>query len=334
MLNNQILISVIVPAYNIEKYIGKTLDSILVQTHHNLEIIVVDDGSTDKTPQIIDSYARKDERVKVIHKENSGVSDTRNKGIEASSGDYIGFVDGDDWIDPRMYEQLLKNALECHADISHCGFQMVYPSRTVQYYNTGEKRLQTGKKGVIDLISNNKIEPSIANKLFKKEIIRGLKMDTDLKINEDLLFNVWAFDRAEKAVFEDIPLYHYILRQNSAATSQLNLNKLMDPVAAAGRILSFYQNDPEVFPYALKKYISVNIAAYHLVTADKSGAFTGLDKTLRNNLKAVKKQSGKAALPFKIKLERGGILYVPPLYRAAVRILRALSGNKNQYEVK
>lgn len=334
MLNNEILISVIVPVYNIEKYIGKTLDSILAQTHSNLEIIVVDDGSTDHTPQIVDFYAEKDARIKVIHKENSGVSDTRNRGIEASKGDYIGFVDGDDWIEPQMYEHLLKNAVENQADISHCGFQMVYPSRTVQYYNTGEKRLQTGKEGVIDLLSNNKVEPSIANKLYKKEVVSGLKMDTDLKINEDLLYNIWAFDHAGKAVFEDIPLYHYILRKNSAATSGLSVHRLMDSVTAAGRILSFYQGDSEVFPYAMRKYISVNIASYHLFLADRSKKFKEQAKVLRNNLRSAKKQAGKIPLTRKIKLELNGILYIPLIYRLVSRAMRTLSGNKNQYEVK
>ena len=97
------LVSVIIPAYNIEDYIGRCLDSIISQTYKNLEIIVVDDGSRDRTGEILDNYAKKDRRIKVIHKENGGVSSARNKGIEVAEGDYIGFIDGDDLIEPEMY---------------------------------------------------------------------------------------------------------------------------------------------------------------------------------------------------------------------------------------
>ena len=115
------LVSVIIPAYNIEDYIGRCLDSIISQTYKNLEIIVVDDGSRDYTGEILDNYAKKDRRIKVIHKENGGVSSARNKGIEAAEGDYIGFIDGDDLIEPGMYKTLVDLLEEENADIAHCG---------------------------------------------------------------------------------------------------------------------------------------------------------------------------------------------------------------------
>ena len=121
------LVSVIIPAYNIEDYIGRCLDSIISQTYKNLEIIVVDDGSRDYTGEILDNYAKKDRRIKVIHKENGGVSSARNKGIEAAEGDYIGFIDGDDLIEPGMYKTLVDLLEEENADIAHCGYQMVFP---------------------------------------------------------------------------------------------------------------------------------------------------------------------------------------------------------------
>ena len=111
------LVSVIIPAYNIEDYIGRCLDSVISQTYKNLEIIVVDDGSRDHTGEILDNYAKKDRRIKVIHKENGGVSSARNKGIEAAEGDYIGFIDGDDLIEPEMYKTLVDLLEEENADI-------------------------------------------------------------------------------------------------------------------------------------------------------------------------------------------------------------------------
>lgn len=102
------LVSVIIPAYNIEDYIGRCLDSIISQTYKNLEIIVVDDGSRDRTGEILDDYVKKDPRMKVVHKKNGGVSSARNTGIDIAEGDYIGFVDGDDRIDPKLFETLVK----------------------------------------------------------------------------------------------------------------------------------------------------------------------------------------------------------------------------------
>ena len=142
------LVSVIIPAYNIEDYIGRCLDSIISQTYKNLEIIVVDDGSRDYTGEILDNYAKKDRRIKVIHKENGGVSSARNKGIEAAEGDYIGFIDGDDLIEPGMYKTLVDLLEEENADIAHCGYQMVFPDRVDYYYNTGKKKIQTKEEGL------------------------------------------------------------------------------------------------------------------------------------------------------------------------------------------
>ena len=118
-------------------YIGRCLDSILAQTHKRIEIIIVDDGSTDGTGIIIDQYASIDQRIIPIHKENGGVTSARIDGIKKASGEYLGFVDGDDYIEPEMFEKLLDNAIKYDADISHCGYQMVFPGRVEYYYNTG-----------------------------------------------------------------------------------------------------------------------------------------------------------------------------------------------------
>ena len=135
-------ISIIVPIYNIEKYLPRCLDSILAQTYKNLEVILVDDGSVDNSGMIADKYARNDQRIIVIHQVNKGVSAARNAGLDLATGDYIGFVDGDDYIEPDMYEILMRIIDEQQVDIAHCGYQMVYPSRIDYYYNTREKRTQ------------------------------------------------------------------------------------------------------------------------------------------------------------------------------------------------
>lgn len=233
-------ISIIIPAYNIEKYICTTLDSVLAQTHSNLEVIVVNDGSRDATAALIDGYADKDRRVKAIHKENGGVTSARLRGVAEASGEWIGFVDGDDYVEPQMFERLLENALAHSADISHCGYQMVFPNGRVDYYhNTGRLVRQDGIQGCRDLLSSSFVEPALVNKLYRRELFSGLAtwMDQSIRINEDLLMNYYLFLRAKASVFEDVCPYHYVLRRGSAATSRLNSHKLEDPLRVTHLIM-------------------------------------------------------------------------------------------------
>ena len=227
------LISVIIPAYNIEAYIGSTLDSVLQQTYRNLQIIVVNDGSKDRTGRIIDEYALRDERIVAIHKENGGVTEARLQGLTQAKGSYIGFVDGDDRVEQDMYERLMGNMKRHQAEISHCGYQMVFPNgRVDHYHNTGKLLVQKGTQGCADILDGSVTEPGLWNKLYRRELFEGIQewMDRSIRINEDLLMNFYLFSRAKTCVFEDVSLYHYVLRNGSAATSRLNEHKLKDPL--------------------------------------------------------------------------------------------------------
>ena len=175
------LVSVIIPAYNIEDYIGRCLDSVLSQTYKNLEIIVIDDGSSDRTGEILDDYEKKNHRMKVIHKENGGVSSARNIGIDRANGDYIGFVDGDDRVNPKLFETLVKLINGENADIAHCGYQMVFPDRVDYYYNTGKRVIQTKEQGLKDLLAGEMIEPALYNKLYKRELFENVRLNENLK---------------------------------------------------------------------------------------------------------------------------------------------------------
>lgn len=239
-------ISIIIPAYNIQNCLGAMLDSVLAQTHENLEIIVVNDGSTDRTAAVMDAYAAKDSRVRVIHKENGGVTSARLRGVAEATGTYIGFADGDDYIEPQMYERLLENLKQHDADISHCGYQMVFPSRVDYYYNTGRLVCQAGTQGCTDLLDGGFVEPALVSKLYSRELFSGLDawMDKNICINEDLLMNFYLFRQAKTAVFEDICPYHYVLRKGSAATAWLNAHKLQDPVKVLHILLEETQAVP------------------------------------------------------------------------------------------
>lgn len=226
------LISIIVPVYNIAQELPSCLDSILAQTYPNIEIVAVDDGSPDNSGEILDQYAERHKNLRVIHKENGGVTSARLRGVAEAKGEWIGFVDGDDFIEPSMYQHLLENALKYDVDISHCGYQMVFPSRVDYYYNTGKLVEQSRETGLYDLLSANFVEPGLCNKLYRRALFTDLmqKMDFSIKINEDLLMNYWLFKASRKAVFEDVCLYHYIPRMGSATSPKLSRSKLQDPL--------------------------------------------------------------------------------------------------------
>lgn len=336
MLSENYKISVIIPVYNIAEYLPQCLDSVINQTHKNLEIIVVDDGSTDNSGNVIDEYAKKDNRIVKISKNNSGVSDTRNKGIDIATGDYIGFVDGDDYIEPEMYEFLLNNALKYDADISHCGYQMVFPSHIDYYYNTGEIIIQDNKKGIIDLLEGQRIEPSPCNKLYKRDIVKDIRMPLDIRINEDYFFNVMVFANAKKSVFEDKPLYHYILRKNSATTSSINEHKIFDCEIVRERIVEYFKNDNEIYKIAVNNLLRSQINIMRNFATNKSAKiFIDRKKEIKSKIKKLYfEMKSKGILNRRAKIDCILILYCPVLFNGVYKLYNSISRVDKKYEVK
>lgn len=233
-------ISVIVPAYNTAAWLPRCLDSLLAQSHGNMEVVVVNDGSKDNTKEILDAYAGTHKNVKVIHKDNGGVTSARLRGVAEATGDWIGFVDGDDIIEPDMYAHLLENAYESGADISHCGHRVLFPDGRVEMvHGSGERKEQDHFTALRDLLDGGVIESGLCTKLFRRKLFTGLpeKMDMSIKNNEDLLMNYFLFEQAQKAVFEDVCPYHYILRQGSASYRQLHEHSIFDPIRVRQIIL-------------------------------------------------------------------------------------------------
>lgn len=233
-------ISVIVPAYNTGKWLTRCLDSLINQTYDNLEVIAVNDGSTDDTKAILDDYAREHPKVKVIHKENGGVTSARLRGVAEGSGDWIGFMDGDDQVEPDMYARLLANAQSAGAEISHCGHQVRFPDGRIEYvHNTGARKVQDHLTGLKDLLDGAVVESSLCTKLFRKELFEGLSdwMDPAIKNNEDLFMNYYLFAQANTSVYEDFCPYHYILRTGSASYNQFHEHSLFDPIRVRQKIL-------------------------------------------------------------------------------------------------
>ena len=213
-MQNDLLISVIVPAYNVEKYIARCLDSILNQTYSNLEIIVVDDGSKDDTGVIIDEYESGDARVKIIHQENRGLSGARNSGLKIATGDFIGYVDGDDTIEYGMYEKMLKACLENEAELAVCSYASVDEtgsliSDTIASSNVYVlPRIEALKTYLSDDKSYH-IYNSVWSKLFKRSIVEGIEFPEGHN-SEDIMYTAKALCNCNTCVFVDEPLYNYV----------------------------------------------------------------------------------------------------------------------------
>lgn len=331
------LISVIVPTYNIQDYIENTVNSICGQKYQNLEIILVDDGSQDNTPRILDRLSEEDNRIVVVHKENGGVTSARLEGVRVASGEWIGFVDGDDYIEPEMYQVLVDNVKKYDATIAHCGYQMVFPSRIDFYYNTGRLVEQDNKAGIKDLLEGSFIEPGLWNKLFHRSLFDNLLydnvMDMTIKNNEDLLMNYFLFKEADKSVYIDKCYYHYMIRNGSAATSELNENKLCDPIKVLKIISLDIYDDLEIQNIVENRIITtlINLATIpigkrkELIRPHKISA----KKELRSKLPQIMKNKFSLA----IKIKAVWVSICPISYEVIHRFYMRITGIDRKYDV-
>lgn len=330
-------ISVIVPTYNIESYIEKAVESICAQTYRDLEIILVNDGSSDGTPALLDKLAKKDDRIKVIHKENGGVTKARLCGVEVATGEWIGFVDGDDYIEPQMYEMLLANAKKHEADISHCGYQMVFPSRVDMYYGTGRLVEQDTRTGLKDLLEGYFVEPGLCNKLFSKKIFKSSlcdsKMDFSIKNNEDLLMNFYLFSASKKSVFEDQCPYYYMVRKDSAATGAVNSNKLMDPLKVLRIMEKETLNEQELQLIIKRRILAQLIRLVTLDTGNQREMIAKYRTKARKELQMMIPEVMKSNYSAKQKVMCIGTAYMPNIYRLIYKCYQKITGLDKKYEV-
>lgn len=209
------LISVIVPVYNVEKYLPRCIDSIILQTYKDLEIILIDDGSTDNSGKICDEYATKDKRIKVVHKQNGGVSSARNKGLEFATGQYISFIDGDDFIDEDMFEYLFNLITFSKASIARC-----------EVYGEKKSEVKTGIYNSLEGFNNCFPYIYLWNMLFTRNVISELKFDENISLAEDMKFCFEAFLKSEKIVCGDKEKYHYCVNSQGLTRKTFNVKKL------------------------------------------------------------------------------------------------------------
>lgn len=237
-------ISVIIPVYNSEQYLEKCLLSIMNQTYSDLEILCINDGSTDRSGEILSVLAQQDSRLQVITQENSGVSVARNRGLELATGEWVSFIDSDDELEQDMYETLTSLALQYDADIAHCGYRrMCLDGTHKDVMGTGNLLIQTSAEASECLIKGIYFSGGLWNKIFQRTLLSALRFDPTLTINEDVLFNVQAFKRAQTIVFWDIPKYHYFERTQSTCICTNEIIQRQNIIRAADKMLSIYEGD-------------------------------------------------------------------------------------------
>lgn len=227
MEKEQALISIIVPVYNVENYLERCMQSIWKQTYTNLEIILVDDGSTDASGSMCDEYAKKDIRIKVIHKENGGLSDARNAGLAIATGDYIGYVDSDDWIEPDMYATMYQACEENCAELAVCRYQCSYDGSKPE---TGSgKKTVFDREALLDVYIRDDEEYIIYNsvwsKLFRADLVRDMIFPKG-RNSEDIMYTTRAFCRTHKAVYIDSFFYHYVVDRVGSIMNEKQIERM------------------------------------------------------------------------------------------------------------
>lgn len=236
------LISVIVPVYNTETYLIRCLDSIVAQTYCNLEIIIINDGSSDRCPVIAEEYAKKDRRICLVHQENAGVSESRNIGMRLSHGGYLSFIDSDDFIEPDYYETLYRILHSNNADIAICNKQFIDAAVACPFpYAIPEGiTLFPGSEALTELVNDTWLRNYLCDKLFQKELFCDIEFPKD-RTFEDMAVMHKIFYRAKTIVITDEIKYNYTVRKDALSSSKTICNQYHRFLAHVERV-SFFEN--------------------------------------------------------------------------------------------
>ncbi|MCM1286168.1 MAG: glycosyltransferase [Acetobacter sp.] len=314
--NNQTLISVIIPVYNVQKYLDRCIESIINQTYTNLEIILIDDGSTDMCPQMCDEWAKKDSRIKVIHKANGGVSSARNAGLEISSGTIVHFVDSDDWIEKNAYNNLIE-----HFDSSSLLVfnAYSYDGKLTQMFDFNVSEIKGASNILTNLIKGKLGFTNCWSKLFSLDIIKkyNLLFKTNYKIGEDYYFLYEYSKHIESVKFINEPLYYYDISRTDSAMNMLSGAEYDESHCDYWQISEEIMNneicDKQVFDAAAERLIR------DLKILSLKSALLKEKKTYLNIAKRLKKYYLKGICREKYTFMDKCISFIPNIFRAVYR---------------
>ncbi len=251
---NQPLISVIVPVYKVEAYLEECVNSIRCQTYRNLEIILVDDGSPDKSGEMCDALAKEDPRIRVIHKENGGLSSARNAGLDVANGEYVSFVDSDDWISLDMYQRLMDLMQQHHAQIVAGGLQFSTGEHfNLDYPAKSDVEIFSRMDALREITRNQKCTNSFCDKLWSKWIFDAVRFPMG-ELYEDMKTIPSCLELVDTVVYDPTPTYFYRATEESITRGQFNPNKFEEAYAAKARAKYYATKHPQLYSYAIADY--------------------------------------------------------------------------------
>ena len=265
--------------YNVEKYLNRCIDSIIEQTYKKIEIILVDDGSTDSCPQICDDYEKKDNRVKVIHKQNGGLSDARNVGTDIAKGEYITYIDSDDFVTKDYCEFLYNNMIRFKADMSICKHYILFENGSKIDTGTVKIYVLNNKEAFDKLLYSDDLDVSAWSKLYKRELFRDIRYPKG-RLYEDSATTYKLIDKCINIVFESEPKYVYAIRNDSITNNTFNKSK-MDLISSTNEMCDYIERK---FP-DLKKACSRRKMYAYLSTLSQ---FVSCKKNCKENQKYFK----------------------------------------------
>ena len=305
------MISVIIPVYNTAPFLPDLFESLQAQTVKDLEIIFVNDGSTDGSGVLLDILAAQDSRIQVIHKENGGVSSARNVGLDAAVGEYITFVDSDDTLEPDLYETLLGLMEQYESKIAHCSYNRISGGTVRPVGNTGMVYVQSQVEALRELTCGNLFMGGCCNKLYARELFEGIRFDTALKLSEDELVNFQVFSRVDTIVYQDVCKYNYLDSTTSACRNTHSVRKALDHVEVAERIFLLNQHQ-ELEPALRRKKLSAYLELYKALLREPRRDRTQLLETAAQ-ISRLRREG--AAFSRKQKLMYGLMRTCPPVFR-------------------
>jgi glycosyltransferase involved in cell wall biosynthesis len=346
--HDKLRISVIVPAYNAEKTLARCVDSLLAQTHTDLEILLVDDGSTDGTAEICLAYAAQDARVRVLRKENGGVSSARNAGLAAARGELIGFTDADDYCAPHMYEELARTLTHTHADISQCDHRTVSLSFQASgeeerpAVDIGQIRRYSAGEAVKSLLAQHSFHPYaplpvtfvVWDKLYKREVLTGVRFDEGIHMGEDTLFVAEALLKAGTVSVTSGQGYFHVYFPDSLAHSTGYAkvrSHLQLPDAYAEKILRLL---PALAAEVLGARAYMYVAIYNRLLGERE-SFSGeeraaLTEDLRSRFRGLKADAHYKAVDSKLRTAIFCALHLPFVNQILARLFRARRARQNR----
>ena len=293
------LISVVVPIYKVEKYLDRCIESIVNQTYRNLEIILVDDGSPDNCPQMCDSWEKKDKRIKVIHKENAGLSDARNAGMLFTTGEIISFIDSDDWIEIDMFDEMLNRMQADNSDMVSCGVKWVEEDgNLIRDISSSDGILDT-KTAMKELLNDSKLKQHVWNKIYKYELIKDIPFEKG-KYHEDVFWSYQVVGRAKKVSIVKESFYNYVQRANSIMGESFSVKRLDALDANKQRCEYIKKYFPDLYDNAL--YVYMGSCHYQLQCAVRTKQEECIINSIINRMDNYKYNMPSVNLSFKYRI--------------------------------